>query len=329
MINKTKLVSDFVKKHNGKLSKKKLSELIHHKYPDLFKNPDAARTIIRILTDSRGDKTKRSNWVKEEYKVVWKGLSLPKPEKNDYSKVIVKEKRIGILSDIHLPYHDHEALNAAIKYLINWEPNCIILNGDCIDLYHASNFDRDSRNRDLAYEFDVLKQFLRELVYIFPNTRIIYKAGNHDERYETNILQRVPHFINLKWMTLETAIHWGEDYKIEVVKNKRIIKAGHLNILHGHEFAKGFIAPVNVSRGFYLRAKANVIAGHHHRISSHSERDLNGKFVGAWSTGCLCELNPKYMPINSWDHGFATVEIVDDEGNFNVNNIRILNGKIV
>ena len=327
MINKTELVSKYVKEYNGKLSQKKLAEVIHHKHPDLYPTAEHARFIVRKIIGKVG--ISKSNITKKIHRVEWKGLTLPKPEKNDYSKVILKEKRIGILSDIHIPYYNEAALNAALFYLLDWKPECIILNGDCIDLYHGSNFDKDPRNRDLAYEFDLLKQFIRELKSLFPNTRIIYKAGNHDERYETNILQRVPHFVNLSWMTLETAIHWGEEFKIEVVKNKRIIKAGHLNILHGHEFAKGFIAPVNVSRGFYLRAKANVIAGHHHRISEHLEKDINENMIGAWSTGCLCELNPKYMPINSWQHGFATVEILNDQGHFQVNNIRILNGKIV
>jgi len=324
MINKTELVSRFVKEHNGKLSKKKLGELIHHKYPDLFKNNEDARSVVRKVTMSNsGQKVDKKHLVK------WKGLSLPKPEKNDYSKVIVNEKRIGILSDIHIPYHDEASLNASLFYLLDWRPECIILNGDTIDMYHGSDFEQDPRNRNPKYEFDVLRDFLKELYILFPKVRIIYKAGNHCERYEKKIMQRLPQFLDLEWNTLEFALNYDMPRKIEVVKNKRIIKAGHLNILHGHEFSKGFIAPVNVSRGFYLKAKANVIAGHHHRISSHSERDLNNRTVGAWSTGCLCELNPKYMPINSWDHGFATVEIIDAEGNFNVNNIRILNGKVV
>jgi hypothetical protein len=173
----------------------------------------------------------------------------------------------------------------------------------------------------------MVRSFISQLVKLFPKTRIIYKAGNHCERYEKKIMKNLPQFIDLGWMTLETALHWEQPYKIEVVKNKRIIKAGHLNICHGHEFAKGFIAPVNVARGFYLRAKTNIIAGHHHRISEHIETDINNKTVGAWSTGCLCELHPQYMPNNNWQHGFATVEINGND--FKVNNIKIINGKIL
>jgi hypothetical protein len=34
------------------------------------------------------------------------------------------------------------------------------------------------------------------------------------------------------------------------------------------------------------------------------------------------------MPINEWQHGFATVEIISNDGNFRVQNIEIIDGEI-
>lgn len=115
---------------------------------------------------------------------------------------------------------------------------------------------------------------------------------------------------------------------IEVIKDKRIVKAGKLNLLHGHEFQSGVIAPVNVARGVFLRAKTNTLVGHSHVTSEHTERDLNGDIVTCWSTGCLCELTPEYARINKYNHGFAHV-LVNKDGGFNVKNMRIIKGKIV
>ena len=299
-------------------SKRKLAELLLYRHPEVYKDSDSARSAIKYVTGVHGTHAAKI----EPFK-----LKIPLPEANDYSKVIVKEKRIGLLPDLHFPYYDKQATEAAINGLINWKPDCIVLTGDSLDCYHGSDFVKDPRMRDLAYEFDMVRSFINQLIETFPNTRIIYKMGNHEERYEKQIIQRVPQFVNLKWMTFEVGLHWEQNYKIEVVKNKRIIKAGHLNILHGHEFSKGFIAPVNVARGFYLKAKTNVIAGHHHRVSEHLETDINGKVIGAWSLGCLCELHPNYMPINCWQHGFATVEIDGDD--FLVKNHKIVKGKIL
>lgn len=324
-MNKQQITVEFIRENQGKYSKKKMGEILFFKHPDIYSSAEDARLLIRKVTGSSGQLDRK----KVKDRIEWKGLSIPKPEKNDYSKVIVQEKRIGILSDIHFPYYDEAALNAALLYLLNWKPDCIILNGDTIDMYHASNFERDPSYRDLKYEFDMVRSFIAELVAMFPNVRIIYKSGNHCDRYESKILQRIPEFVTLGWMTLETALNWEQPYKIEIVKNKRLIKVGHLNIGHGHELSKGFIAPVNIARGFYMKTKSNFIGGHHHRISEHTETDINGKTVGAWSTGCLCELNPKYMPINSWNHGFATVEIINDNGDFRVKNMKIINGEVV
>jgi len=38
-------------------------------------------------------------------------------------------------------------------------------------------------------------------------------------------------------------------------------------------------------------------------------------------------MNPMYMPINKWNHGFAFVQI-SEGGDFEVDNLRIINGKI-
>ncbi len=68
--------------------------------------------------------------------------------------------------------------------------------------------------------------------------------------------------------------------------------------------------------------------GHFHRSSEHGERNIRGTEERSWSLGCACFLYPRYMPLNSWNHGFALVELSAD-GMFSVENKRILHGKVV
>lgn len=323
MINKSQLTSEFIKRYQNtdgtsKYSKKKLGQMLHHEYPDLFKDSEAARFHIRIITDAAG--------IKSNKKVDWKGVQLPKPEKNDFSKVIVNQKRIAFLSDIHFPYHDEEALTAALIHVNEWNPDCLLLGGDIIDCYHLSNFEKDKRQRSFKYELDILKSFFIQIRDQFPKIRIIYKIGNHEERYEKQILQNIPELIELEYFHFENVIE-ASKYGIEVVKNKRIIKAGRLNICHGHELPRGMAAPVNPARGFFLRTKSSTIGGHHHQSSEHVENNLNGEIIGAWSVGCLCDLYPHYMPINKWNHGFALIENYGDD--FRVDNKKIIKGKVL
>lgn len=326
-MNKTKLAKELIeeKSVDGKctLSKKKLGEILHQRHPTEFKDAEYGRVAIRRSTGTAGDKMRKQIiYSRTDYE-----FKLPKPEKNDYRKFIVHGKRIGILSDIHLPYYDEQALQAAIAYLKKWKPDTIILNGDIIDAYHLSRFEKDSRNRSFKYELDMLKEFFNELKRIFKNVHIVFVCGNHESRYEKMILQRIPELVDLGLFSFENVID-ARNLGIEVVSSKRLVMAGKLNIGHGHEMPVGIAAPVNPARGFFLKTKANFLGGHFHQHSSHMESDINGKQIGAWSTGCLCDLHPSYMPINKWSHGFATVE-VEKGGEFHVDNLKIINGRVV
>jgi len=320
-----KIAVDLIKEKSidGKstVSKTKLGEILHQRHPELFKSDNYGRNVIRMATGSLG----KYHRATVKTRIEWDGFDLPEPEKNDYSKVIVNQKRVVILSDIHFPYYDKVALTVATKYTKNYKPDCIILNGDIIDCYQLSNFDRDPRNRSFKYELDMLRGFIIQLRDLFPNTRIIFKQGNHCERYERAILNRIPELIDLELFSFANVIS-AKELGVEVIKDKRLMKLGNLTIGHGHEFAKGFLQSVNPARGFFMRAKSNFIGGHHHRTSEHVEQDINGKIVACWSMGCLSELNPHYMPINNWNHGMATVEM--DGEDFELHNIKIINGKI-
>lgn len=319
-----KLIEEFTVNGVCKYSKNRLAKIALHRYPDLFKNSEDARTSVRQVTKSRGKVDRKA--IKTTTKYKWSGFSIPDPEKEDFDKVVINQKRIAILSDIHFPYYDKTALTAAIQSAIEFKPDCVILNGDIIDCYHLSTFEKDPKKRSFKYELDMLKNFFEQLRQIFPTQRIIYKLGNHEERYERHILSRVPELLELELLSFENVIK-AKDYGVEVVKNKKVLKIGSLNVLHGHELKSGIISPVNIARGFFLRTKSSTLGGHHHRTSEHIEQNLNGEIIGCFSTGALCGLTPSYMPINSWNHGFALVESYGDS--FHVRNLKIIDGKVL
>src|SRR5687768_17608078 len=225
-MTKAQLAVDLIKEKSGKdgkctLSKKALGKILHQRYPADFQTDERGRKAILDVTGTNGDLARKQKKIRIE----WKGLSLPEPEKNDYSKFLIKEKRIGILSDIHFPYYDKEALNAAIAYLKKWKPDCILLNGDIIDCYHGSDYIRDPRQRSFQYELDMLRSFIQQLRKIWPSQKIIYKIGNQEERWERTILTRVPQFVDLRLFTMESVLN-VTDLGVTVISNKRIIKAG-------------------------------------------------------------------------------------------------------
>jgi predicted phosphodiesterase len=234
--------------------------------------------------------------------------------------------RVGILSDIHAPYHDDEALSVALDALAKINPTVVILNGDTIDFYAVSRFDRDPDRRNLGQEIEIGRGVLRHIRKRFPKARIVFKVGNHEERWRAFLINNAADLLGLSEFQLAAVLHLP-DLDIECVGDKRPLLVGKLPVLHGHEYKTGFAPPVNPARGLFLRSKASALCGHFHQRSEHQERTLEGSIIATWSTGCLCQRDPAYMPLNNWSHGYATVT-VGAGGLFHVENRIIIDGKI-
>lgn len=308
-----------------------LAKKIYTENKLIFSSVDHVRSIIRTYRGSIGDRSRKVVKNVEHRKPLFFGNNFGIPEglneKWDVFTIPSKYDKILLLSDIHAPYHDTKALNAAIQYGLDQKANCIILNGDILDMYKASFHEKDPANRDLKYEIDFGRLFLKNLRELFPDAYIVYKEGNHEYRWERYLKIKAPELLNIAEFRLQYLLKLT-DLKIEWVNKKRRIRAGKLYVMHGHEFTSGMAAPVNPARGFYMKAKENMIGGHHHQNSSHVEPSLSGKVITTFSVGCLCDLFPDYMPINKWSHGFGYITTSKD-GMFKVRNIRIINGEIV
>jgi predicted phosphodiesterase len=237
-----------------------------------------------------------------------------------------------VLSDIHLPYHDAEALELAVAEGRRRKATHVLINGDLLDFYHLSDFDHDpSRLLHLGAELEAGRQFLLELRKAFPRASFIYKEGNHEERLSRYVWNKAPELwgaidLTLKGI-LENGFQTGPRIDLLWVLEKRFIILGKLLVAHGHEWRYGFGMPVNTARWLYLRAKRSAFCGHFHQRSEHTEIVAGGKLITTYSGGCLCELSPDYLPYNNWSHGFAIVDL-DKDGSYDVSNYKIYKGKV-
>ena len=232
-------------------------------------------------------------------------------------------KVIAILNDIHIPFHDKNALTLALKECERRNVDTIVLNGDALDCMGASRFTKDPKYRSLSEEFKIFRQFLDVLREKFPNQHIVYKLGNHEERVDKYIWDNAEALDGL--FSFDSACELTNK-RIDLIKDKRLIVAGKLNILHGHEMFAG-AGMINVARQMRLKAGENICVGHFHKTQTDITQTLRGKIQGAYAMGCLCNLRPLYMPYNQWNHGFGIVEMADD-GTFSFENLKIINGKV-
>jgi len=327
-------LNDATTKH---LPSKSLAELIYKTNVKVFKDVENVRDVIRYYRGQHGAKARKqregSDLLTEKAQHakalgIGNPFGLPDTDEEEWPpyKLPKGATRILLLSDIHVPYHNIEALTIAINYGKEKKVNAVVLNGDTLDCYALSRYEKDPRKRKFSEELEACRQLL-EIIQRELQCPIYFKLGNHEERYEAYLRTKAPELLGTSEFTLDTLLKFGQ-YGCELIQDKRIIKAGHLNILHGHEFGRSVFSPVNPARGYYMRAKASVICGHNHQTSEHTENNLEGKIVTTWSTGCLCEMHPAYMPINKWNHGFAYVSVDPSDGSYEVDNFRIIEGRL-
>jgi predicted phosphodiesterase len=229
--------------------------------------------------------------------------------------------RVGILSDIHIPYHDERALAAAVDYLKRRRPDVVLLNGDYGDFYSISRFTKNPKKRNFKREIKLQRDGLKWLRSQFPKARLVYKMGNHDERYDHWLWNHAPEISDLPQVRLPSILGCKK-LGIEVVGDGRPVMAGKLAIFHGHEMNGGPFAPAMPARSCFLRTTASVLVGHHHRTSTHVEPNWKHEEIACWSVGCLCDLTPEYARVNKYNQGLSLVDVGED-GQFEVANLRL------
>lgn len=309
----------------------KLARIMYNENNLLFKNVEDARFKLRYIEGKSGKANKKKLKDKEfiiEEDRPRNPYNLPASEETDYTPFVIKGyKKVGIMSDIHLPYHNIESLTVAIDYLKKEKVDALLLNGDTIDCYALSRFSKDPKKRDFKYELDTLKAFM-EVINKELKAKVFFKIGNHEHRYERFLQEKAHELKGVEEFEFENIIK-ARANGIDIISSNRYMKLNSLNGIHGHEYFGGATPPVNIARGLYNKGKVSAFQGHNHATSEHSERDMNGKITTTFSIGCLCELAPSYMPLNKWNHGVAMVELDTNGEDFNFHNKRIYKGKIL
>jgi predicted phosphodiesterase len=307
-----------------------LAKAMYNENPEVFKDVESARHRLRYIEGKTGKahigSIKDSPFFKAEARPL-NPFKLPDSDESKYEPFVIKGyKRVGLLSDIHLPYHSIEALTSAIKFLKDEKIDALILNGDTRDFYQCSRFQKDPRKRSIAHELEA-NRLLYDVLQKELDCKIFDKLGNHCERYEQYLMVKAPELLGIPEFELKNLLKCYER-GIDMIGDKRIIHLNKLNIIHGHEFGQSVFSPVNIARGLYLKGKVNAIQGHNHQSSTHTESNLNGEITTTFSLGCLCELHPAYLPINKWNHGFGIVEVADNGVEFEVRNKTIYKGQV-
>jgi predicted phosphodiesterase len=323
------IVGTIVKEYltaNPKMQSLTLAKKIYRENKAGFKDAEAVRCIIRRYRGKNGGENLKKLSDKTFINQKPEPPKLPKSEKENKQTYVFPTQcnKILIISDIHAPYHDEQAIELALNYGVEQGANTVLINGDLIDFYQLSRFEKDPRKRSVKYELDCTREIIKYIRYKFPLATIVYYLGNHDQRWNKYMVQKAPELLDIEEFNLYSLLRCAENNVI-ILDNNRGTKAGKLNIRHGHEFYGG--GGVHPARAYFLKAKDSILVSHVHRKDEYTTTDINKKVRGGWTIGCLSDLDPDYNPNNEYGLGFAFLK-VDKSGDFTVENKRIINGEI-
>ncbi len=310
---------------------------LYKRNPEVWPNLEACRSMLRYyrgtngkkmrrevrqkVADRRMEQTRERRQPKEVIETRTFTVPLPTPHLHgiDRAPIPCNQPGIwGIMSDIHIPFHDASALETALSEIEKASPVGIILLGDVADFHAISRWEHDPRNRDFEGERQAVVQFLKHLRERFPTQRIVYKLGNHEERLERFMMTKAPELLGMQCLQFRELVE-ADSCGIEVVGDQRRIALGRLTLIHGHEYRFAISNPVGPARGLFLKSNTTAMCGHFHQTSQYSKRALDDVHRACWSLGALCQLDPEYRPINEWNHGFAIVTLAAN-GSFEVSN---------
>ncbi len=309
-----------------------LARLLHEKYPHEFETVEKARRCIRYYRGASGAKD-RKQIIQTSPETVQphrtpRTIKIPAGLKQVRRAINIKRPgKYLVLSDLHVPFHNEQAIEAALRHGLDNGCKHLVLNGDFFDFYKLSRWSQDPRQRNPSDELNTGAEVLAELVKHFSSDAIkLFKIGNHEARYESYLYERAPALVGIEAFELKELLPIDKTWKF--VASKQAYRLGKLPMFHGHELPRGLTDPVNIGRGVFLRAGETACVGHWHRTSTHVETTgLKETVVPCYSLGCLCDLSPEYATINRWNHGFAMVEI-QAAGNYQVQNMIIHKGEV-
>lgn len=224
-----------------------------------------------------------------------------------------------VISDIHYPYHDSKAISAMLKFIKAHDVNTIILDGDILDFYDVSHFDKNpERILSLQKEINLAKGLFKSLRDIKPEADIVFIKGNHEFRLERYLMKH-PELYSLDALRLPNLLNL-EKYKIKYFDKE--FRLGNLKIIHGDLVRKfsGYSA-----HGELDKHDCSGISGHTHRMGCYYKQTPE-RYLAWFEGGCLCDIHPEYIDNPDWSQGFIYGYV--DKDSFAITPIPIVEGKV-
>lgn len=234
----------------------------------------------------------------------------PKPVKRKRTKVrtvaVLPDVQIGYRRDIDDgtldPFHDEQAIGAALRVVAAVDPTDVVHLGDLIDAPFWGKYEQEATFQlTVQPGIDRAHRYLAETVAAAPNARHTLLEGNHDRRLQRAILTNamtafglrraeapqdwpvlsVPHLLR----TDDLGVEWLAGYPANL-----LWLADDVAVIHGSKVrSSGSTAAAVLDDSAVC-----VVYGHVHRIElAYKTRQTRAGAARSWaaSPGCLCRVD--------------------------------------
>lgn len=271
--------------------------------------------------------------------------------------VVLPDVQVGYRRNIDTaeldPFHDEQAMAAALKVVQAADPDLVVHLGDFLDFASFGTYEQEAGFAlTVQPAIDRAHRFLVEVQTAAPRARQVLLEGNHDRRLQKAIVKNalaafgirraeapdewpvlsVPYLLRLSELNCEyiggwpAGIYWIND---------------NLCAIHGHKVrSSGSTAAAVVDDD-----RVSVLMGHIHRIElMHRTRRVRAgaRTSLAASPGCLCRVDgtvpstkgstdPLGRPVptvENWQHGCAVVTYEEGDGPFALELVPIHDGQV-
>jgi predicted phosphodiesterase len=208
------------------------------------------------------------------------------------------------LSDLHVPYHNEDLVDSAIRLIRKLKPHNVVLNGDIADFFELSRFCQD-RNRDEEVQADIdVANTIRERVRkAAPDARLIENEGNHDNRIHSYLMGKAPALRSIRELERSRLFKY-KDNEIQWFPGAGFRIRPHFLVKHG--------TMVRGEAGASAKAEQAAsglsgISGHTHRLAPYRKEGYSRRLW--WEQGCLCSLEPDYIVgAPNWTNGIVVAQ---------------------
>jgi predicted phosphodiesterase len=243
-----------------------------------------------------------------------------------------KLEKILFIPDMHVPYHDVNAVNLVLKAAGIFKPDHVIILGDLLDNYSVSSHSKDpNRALKLVEETDAAKIMLDRIKKLGAKNNV-FISGNHEDRLERYLMDKAPELFNI--ISTDKILELKEK-GFKYVPYKNHYKIGKLNVTHDTGTA-----------GRYAHYKSldsfqhNVLIGHTHRLGYAIEGNAQGERHVCAMLGHLADLEKvdymhKIKATRDWSLGFGIGYLDTSTGIVYVvpvpliNNTCLIEGKLI